>query len=123
MSLRAEVSTDEVEVRGTLAQPGCGTLEPVATAARRAGRTHTGPLTAGGGCVFEGSVPLDEPGRWFVYLEFTDSEGQIVEAWLPVAPPEPTDLQATTVQKDVWAYHPVGAEVRRATQTSPGVLL
>ncbi|MBS3941477.1 MAG: hypothetical protein KG028_11000 [Actinobacteria bacterium] len=123
VSLRAEVSTDEVEVRGTLARPNCGTLEPVATVARRAGRTHTGPLTAGDGCVFEGSVPLDEPGRWFVYLEFTDSEGEVLEAWLPVTPAETASLQPATEQKDVWAYHPAGAEVRRATQAISGVLL
>lgn len=95
--------------RGATGQRATVRALAAATVARRAGRTHTGPLTAGDGCVFEGSVPLDGPGRWFVYLEFTDSEGQMVEAWLPVTPPEPTDLQATTEQKDVWAYHPAGA--------------
>lgn len=60
------------------------TLRPRALAARRGGTTRRAPLASVAPGRFEGRVELDEPGRWFVYVELRDGSGTPLEAWLPV---------------------------------------
>jgi hypothetical protein len=75
--------------RITMALTGpCGGITPSRAAARRAGRTLSGELTAtdsGGGCRLAGTVTGLSPGRWFVYAEATSGAGRPLEAWLPAA--------------------------------------
>lgn len=62
-------------------------LEPVATVARRAGTTVSGPLLARdveGRCTLSGRVEGLSAGRWFVYAQARGPRGEALEAWLPV---------------------------------------
>jgi hypothetical protein len=75
--------------RITMALRGpCDGITPRRAAARRAGRTVTGELTAtdsDGGCRLAGTVTGLGPGRWFVYAEAANGAGRPLEAWLPAA--------------------------------------
>ncbi len=89
---QGETATLELGVPGD-----CQAFTPVATVARRAGRTLRGSLTATAadvvtpdgsgrtpGCVLRGSVNGLSQGRWFVYAEAVGADGARLEAWLAV---------------------------------------
>ncbi len=79
--LAAQVTDQRVDVTVEFAVAGPG-FEPTRVIARRSGRTIEGPLSADAG-VWIGRVQLDEPGRWFVYVEALAGVDTF-EAWLPV---------------------------------------
>jgi hypothetical protein len=79
----------------------CGSTEPVAAVARRAGVTERGPLRRRG-CELRGHVAVPERGRWFVYAEMR-REGRRVETWLPVVV---RDSATRVADEDRYAYHP-----------------
>ena len=59
-------------------------LQPIRLIARRGGVTHRGQLLERSAGVFAGRVELGERGRWFVYANLRERDGDLVEAWLPV---------------------------------------
>ncbi len=67
----------------------CDGILPVRTVARRAGQIRSGSLeaadTTSGACALTGTVGGLGSGRWFVYAELQDADGQALEAWLPAA--------------------------------------
>jgi hypothetical protein len=95
----------------------CDGITPRRAAARRAGRTLTGELTAtdsGGRCRLSGRVTgLGSGGRWFVYAEATSGAGRPLEAWLPVAAGETATearpLYAPPQQQGTGTRDPAGA--------------
>jgi hypothetical protein len=83
VTLQATRHGDRIEVEVAALDGRCDGWEPERVLARRAGRTPTGPLEQVEGCRFIGSVAVDDPGRWFVYTEFSVG-GRPTEAWMPV---------------------------------------
>lgn len=71
----------------TVPEP-CDGLSPTRTVARRSGAVLTGPLRSSPSpersCQFIGKISGLSAGRWFVYVEFMDTSGHKLEAWLPV---------------------------------------
>ena len=63
---------------------GAPDLEARAVTARRGGVTRRAPLSSVAPGRFEGAIELDDPGRWFVYVELSAPSGDALEAWLPV---------------------------------------
>lgn len=111
--LEATRRDGRVEIQLAATAGVCADWEPVRVVARRAGRTPSGPLSPVGGCRFAGAVDVDEPGRWFVYAEFTMG-GRLTEAWLPV--------EDDSHSKDTVLYVVSGDGVH-PTQVAAGVLL
>lgn len=61
----------------------CEQLVPQQVEARRGGQFIRGPLHSIGTCQFQGVLHISEPGRWFVYDEWS-IHSQHAETWLPV---------------------------------------
>lgn len=94
----------------------CEHVAPTRMVARRAGSTLTGPLNRRTGCDFDGSVRVDAPGRWFVYVELTTA-GRTAQAWLPVE-----SGQAGTIRDTKDLYLPAGTQPgRKAAEVGLGV--
>ena len=121
--LEADLEADNVRVEATIEHPRCDAIEPVRTVARRAGRILAGELRTTGACQLEGSVQLDEPGRWFLYIEFVDEQGELAEAWLAATRPENESQPPTHAVKTDWAYHPVGSDSPTTPQIIVGIVL
>lgn len=61
----------------------CADILPRAVVGRRAGVTVRMPLRRQSGCDFAGTLQLDDPGRWFVYVEW-EHGSDLLESWVPV---------------------------------------
>jgi hypothetical protein len=109
VTLVATVTGDRVDVRVDFDVPAEG-MEPERIVARRAGRLVTGPLGADGDD-WSGRVDLDDPGRWFVYVEARAGEDR-VEAWIPVmAGDDGAVSKSADLYLVVAADGPTGAQV------------
>jgi hypothetical protein len=86
VTLDSRRAGDEITLHVTADRGSCAGWEPVAVLARRAGRVEAAALEVNGDCWFQGTLTVDDPGRWFVYAEF-DVGGQRTETWLPVDVP------------------------------------
>jgi hypothetical protein len=103
---------DRIELVVQSREDSCADWKPQEVLARRAGRTHSAPLVANGGCRFSGAVTVDDPGRWFVYAEL-DVHGRLTEVWIPVEHPsqaKATELYAPTVRSS-WTPQVVAGSV------------
>ncbi|QXC60621.1 hypothetical protein KSP35_20220 [Aquihabitans sp. G128] len=80
-------STAVASISLTVPEP-CDGLTPTRSVARRSGVVLTGPLRSSPSpdrsCQFVGKISGMSAGRWFVYVEFVDTSGQKLEAWVPV---------------------------------------
>ena len=121
--LEAALEAEKAHVEATIEHPRCDAIEPVRTVARRAGRSLVGELGTTGACHLEGSVQLDEPGRWFLYIEFVDEHGELAEAWLPATAPEDNRRARVHASKADWAYHPAGSDGPTPSQIIFGIVL
>jgi hypothetical protein len=117
--LVVERTDDKAQLTMTLSG-GCDALEPVRTAARRAGETLTGALeaaaTSDGDCAVTGTVTGLGAGRWFVYAELHDSDGRDLEAWLPAE----EDAVVSEIRP---LYEPPASSSPTAQRVVGGVLL
>jgi hypothetical protein len=109
--LRSVRDGDVVEV--SLDGVGCRGWRPHRVVARRAGQERVGSLEATARCRYAGEVVVDDPGRWFVYVEVVVS-GEATEAWIPV--------EQGAHEKGT-ALYLVSAGEARAVQIVAGVLL
>lgn len=121
--LEADLEPNEAHLEATIQHPRCDAIEPVRTVARRAGRSLAGELRTTGSCQLEGSVQLDEPGRWFLYIEFVDEHGELAETWLAATPPEDESQPPIQAVKTDWAYHPAGSDGPTTPQIIVGIVL
>lgn len=62
---------------------GCADVRPRAVVGRRAGTVLRAPLQQIDGCTYTGSISVNAPGRWFIYVEL-EHNARPTEAWLPV---------------------------------------
>ena len=71
-------------VRGEVTLPGthCGDVVADALVARRGGRAIRTPARRRG-CLVLGRVRVDEPGRWFIYVDL-HRDGRPIQTWVPV---------------------------------------
>jgi hypothetical protein len=107
--------TDGIATVRLLVDGGCAALVPERVVGRRAGSVMTGALRATGSCRFEGQLPLDRAGRWFVYVELEDSSGPI-ELWAPL-----DDTEGQTVV-DRSLYRPPQSSPSGAVLAAGGLL-
>lgn len=78
VSFRVTVDGLSLDVVADLPDRRCSGGD-IAVVARRGGRTVRATASTASGCVAVGTLNVDEPGRWFVYVE-----QDRLEAWVPV---------------------------------------
>ena len=101
VDLRITVDDRKASLAGALPSRYCGSTEPVAVVARRAGEVRRGALIKDG-CELAGSLEIPDRGRWFIYAEMR-RQGQLVESWLPVSV---AAGEGRSVQSGRYAYFP-----------------
>ena len=101
VAMRVTLDDHTATLAADLSPAHCGATQPRAIVARRGGETRRARL-AKRGCRLEGSLPLPERGRWFIYAEM-ERTGRTVESWLPVSA---GSGERTVAERDRYAYAP-----------------
>ncbi len=116
VKLRATPTLRGVAVEAVLSDEARAFV-PRQLVARRAGRLRTGRLVDTGSS-WTGAINLDDPGRWFLYVEAV-RDGEVVEAWLPAI----NERLGRTATKSTWFYIPAGRSTSTVGQIAAGTVL
>ena len=117
LALRADART--VTLAAQVDAKACPGLGEGAIVARRAGETVRAALERRSCREYVGTLEVPEDGRWFVYAELKDHEGDTVESWLPIKVGEGREAVADASR---YAYAPPDGSAGPAKATAGALM-